>query len=132
LAHAPQPSSPFRKKEFEEHRIGSFAASPPSAPRSPAQQQQGGSPLGKGEFQENKIGSQVGLTVVKGSSAGELALGQSILYRQSPNSDEVLCTVVDIELPSTNGAMRTKTFYKVQFEDGRTRQTTRDKLSVPR
>jgi len=90
-----------------------------------------GTPGRRSEFQENRIGSQV-LTVVKGSAAGELALGQKVHYKQTPRSEEAECTIVDIELPSTNGAMRTKTYYKVEFEDGRTRQTTRDKLSVPK
>jgi hypothetical protein len=36
--------------------------------------------------------------------------------------------VVAVELPSSNGAMRTKTFYCIKFTDGRTRETTIDKL----
>jgi len=84
----------------------------------------------KGEFQENRIGSQVPLQVVQGSSTGELAIGQAVMYKQTSNSDPVVCTIVDLELPSTNGAMRTKTYYTVEFEDGRSRQTTREKLTV--
>uniref|UniRef100_A0A7S0W4V0 Uncharacterized protein n=1 Tax=Hemiselmis tepida TaxID=464990 RepID=A0A7S0W4V0_9CRYP len=92
------------------------------------------SPPRRGEFVENRVGWEGGgaLTVVKGSAAGEFCIGQRVLYKQTLRSDELPCTVLDLELPSTNGAMRTKTFYTVQFEDGRTRQTTRDKLTVPR
>ena len=68
---------------------------------------------------------------LQGAGTGELAVGQIVLYKQTPRSEAVPVKVVDVELPSTNGAMRTKTYYNVCFEDGRMRQTTIANLTVP-
>lgn len=68
------------------------------------------------------------LRTVEGAGVGELQIGQKMKYRQTPRSDFEEVTVVNIELPSSNGCMRTKTFYQIRFDDGRTRETTIDKL----
>ena len=61
------------------------------------------------------------LRSVEGSGVGELQIGQKMLYRQTGRSEPEECTILSVELPSTNGHMRTKTFYEVQFSDGRKR-----------
>ena len=73
-------------------------------------------------------GGQENLRAVEGAGVGELQIGQRMMYRQTAKSEPEECTVVAVELPSSNGFMRTKTFYQIKFSDGRTRETTIDKL----
>eukprot|EP00277_Geminigera_cryophila_P008052 CAMPEP_0179433830 /NCGR_PEP_ID=MMETSP0799-20121207/18173_1 /TAXON_ID=46947 /ORGANISM="Geminigera cryophila, Strain CCMP2564" /LENGTH=275 /DNA_ID=CAMNT_0021212059 /DNA_START=237 /DNA_END=1064 /DNA_ORIENTATION=+ len=68
------------------------------------------------------------LRSVEGAAVGELQIGQAMMYRQTTSSEPQEVIVLNVELPSSNGFMRTKTFYQVQFSDGRTRETTIDKL----
>eukprot|EP00918_Siedleckia_nematoides_P069791 GHVU01152178.1.p1 GENE.GHVU01152178.1~~GHVU01152178.1.p1 ORF type:complete len:325 (+),score=49.67 GHVU01152178.1:56-1030(+) len=68
------------------------------------------------------------LRAVEGAGIGELQIGQRMMYRQTARSEPEECTVLAVELPSANGHMRTKTFYQIKFQDGRTRETTIDKL----
>jgi len=69
------------------------------------------------------------LKAVEGAGVGELQIGQKMKYRQTKASEPEEVTVVSVELPSSNGFMRTKTFFQIRFDDGRTRETTIDKLA---
>lgn len=88
----------------------------------------GGDPYGASAEKPHVTGGQPQLRSVEGASVGELQIGQSMMYRQTVNSEPQEVTVTNVELPSSNGFMRTKTFYQVQFNDGKTRETTIDKL----
>lgn len=94
----------------------------------PPAQGYGGAPQGYGGSPEKAYGGQQQLRSVEGASVGELQIGQQMMYRQTVRSEPEQVTVMAVELPSSNGFMRTKTFYQVQFSDGRVRETTIDKL----
>lgn len=126
--------STSKKGDFVDNRIGAGLLDNRIGAGVPAMASPIRSPGKRQDFAETRIGAgveQMALKPVKGAGTGELAVGQIVLYKQTPRSEAVPVKVVDVELPSTNGAMRTKTYYNVCFEDGRMRQTTIANLTVP-
>jgi len=95
----------------------------------PAQGYSGGGDMyGSPEKPQFAGGQEQQLRSVEGAAVGELQIGQKMMYRQTARSEPEEVTVTAVELPSSNGFMRTKTFYMVMFSDGRSRETTIDKL----
>ena len=55
--------------------------------------------------------------------------GLSLILGNDAGSGQVEAVVAGLELPSANGAMRTRTYYTLRLADGSSRQTTIDRLA---